>query len=216
MRNFLLVRAGDSIMKIEKFGSDRIKVTVSPVELDDWNINPKAISPDSPQLREFIASLIAQSCGSTGVELMGSNILVEARPQGDDFVFVITRVSPEFESMRRQIARSLKKQKLLNGQYKIKRGDTSESEYFIFNTLADFAYMLRDTGCKMFSDTTLYRYENKFCLELRKSSSDYQKCLCALSEYASCAKKGIGLHLSEHAEKFAGIGDYDAIMRIYV
>lgn len=202
-------------MKIERLSADKIKVTVSPIELDGWNINPKAISPDSPQLREFIASLITQSCRNTGVELLGSNILVEARPQGSDFVFVITKVSPEFESMKREISRSIKRQKLMSGQYRIKGRRCTGHTYFCFDSLEDFAHMLISVGCKAFIGTALYRFENKFCLEVRKDAPEYGKCCSILSEYAKRADSSFDICIGERARIFAQYSDYDAIVRCY-
>ena len=105
-------------MKIEKLGSNKIKVTVTPSELNVWDINPQSITPDSPQLREFIASLLAQSAEETGFDLASASILVEARPQGNDFVFVITRMA--YEDTQRELTRAIIRKKLLNGQYKAK------------------------------------------------------------------------------------------------
>ena len=94
-------------MKIEKLSSNKIRVTVTPSELTVWDINPQAISPDSPQLKEFIASLLAQSAEETGFDLASTSILVEARPQGNDFVFVITQLAYGIEETRKELTRAI-------------------------------------------------------------------------------------------------------------
>lgn len=74
-------------MKIEKLGSNKIKVTVTPSELNVWDINPQSITPDSPQLREFIASLLAQSAEETGFDLASCQHFGRGAPTGKRLCF---------------------------------------------------------------------------------------------------------------------------------
>lgn len=204
-------------MKIEKLGIGKIKVTVSHTELDTWNINPGAISPDSPQLKEFIGSMIARSAGETGIELSGSNVLVEARPQGDDFVFIITTVGSDTDKMHREILKTIKRQKLINGEYKAAAKTESTHTYYSFDTLAGFADMLGCAGCDVFENTTLYRGDKIYLLAIEKTHPFYDRCCAILSEHAKRLPDRLGdIYTGERARVFAESGDYDAIMRSYI
>lgn len=204
-------------MKIEKLGIGKIKVTVSHTELDTWNINPKAISPDSPQLKEFIGTMIARSAGETGIELSGSNVLVEARPQGEDFVFIITTVGSDTDKMHREILKSIKRQKLMSGEYKAAAKTESTRTYYSFNSLSDFAHMLKSAGCDTFEDTLLYRGDGIYLLAIEKMHPLYDRCCAHLCEYAKEHRSaGCDLYSQERASVFAKSCDYDAIMRSYI
>lgn len=204
-------------MKIEKLGIGKIKVTVSHSELNTWNINPKSISPDSPQLKEFIGSMIARSAGETGIELSGSNVLVEARPQGEDFVFIITTVGNDTDKMKTEIIKTIKRQKLMSGQYKAATKIESKNSYFEFDTLPLFAEMLRCTGLSWLDTSVLYKGENGYLLSLDKQHPLYERTSLTISEYAKkLPDSASDAYVSEHAKPFASAKDFDTLMRCYL
>ncbi len=154
-------------MKIEKLSSNKIRVTVTPSELTVWDINPQAISPDSPQLKEFIASLLAQSAEETGFDLASTSILVEARPQGNDFVFVITQLAYGIEETRKEFTRAIIRKKLLSGQYRAKSSSAPALSYFRFGALSDFAAFWRAAGPDGMDGAVLHEAEGAYILGLR-------------------------------------------------
>lgn len=204
-------------MKIEKLSTDKIKVTVTPEELNTWDINPREISPDLPQLKDFIASLIKQSYDADDDELLNSNILVEARPQGENFVFVITRVGYDYEKIQKQISGCVKKQKFLNGNYTSRIVSQNSMSYFIFDSLDDFCQMLNSVDCDMMQDTILYKSQNEFYLGIKRCKSDFTKLCTILSEYAKPIRHNvvINAYIHEHAVKFAEYKDYEALKRCF-
>ena len=204
-------------MKIEKLSLNKIRVTVTTGELNVWNINPKEISPDLPQLRAFIASLLEQSYDGIDEELINSNILVEARPHGDDFVFVITRMSADYKNIQKEIARSVKKQKFLSGNYKAKTVSENPCSYFAFDSLAAFAEMLCAVGCEPFIDTKLYRAKDELYLHVGRLRPDFKKLCMILSEYAKPLGHDASFvaYINEHASLFAQYNDFGAIKRCY-
>ncbi|MBE7026558.1 MAG: adaptor protein MecA [Ruminococcaceae bacterium] len=204
-------------MKIEKLSTDKIKVTVTPEELDTWDINPREISPDLPQLKDFIASLIKQSYNASDDELLNSNILVEARPQGENFVFVITRVGGDYEKIQKQISGCVKKQKFLNGNYTPRIVSEDAMSYFLFDSLDDFCQMLGSVGCKALQDTVLYKAQDGFFLGIKRLGSDFKKICSLVSEYAKSAghDAAVNAYICEHTTKFAEYKDYEALRRCF-
>ena len=204
-------------MKIEKLSTDKIKVTVTPEELNVWDINPREISPDLPQLKDFIASLIKQSYNASDDELLNSNILVEARPQGENFVFVITRVGYDYEKMQKQISGYVKKQKFLNGNYTPRVVSQNAMSYFMFDSLDDFCQMLDSVGYELLRDTVLYKSQNEFYLGIKRCRDDFNKLCVVLSEYAKPMGHDIctDAYIHEHAVKFAEHKDYEALRRCF-
>ena len=204
-------------MKIEKLGAGKIKVTVSHLELDTWDINPRAISPDSPQLKEFIGSMIAHTANETGIVLSGSNVLVEARPQGEDFVFIITTMGQDTDKMHREILKSVKRQKLISGEYKVCAKTESQSSYFFFDSLMHFAEMLSCTGCELFNGTALYRSEAGYVHMIEKTHPSYEKCILVLSEYAKKLSDTSGdVYACERLKPYADSCDFEKIMKCYI
>lgn len=203
-------------MKIERLSSNKIKVTVTPGELTVWDINPKAISPDSPQLREFITALLAQSADETGFDLTSASILVEARPQGSDYVFVITRMAQGFDQTQRELTKAIIRKKLLNGQFRAKQSETPASSYYGFDSLADFAALLRTAGCENLAGTALYQVGSQYYFAVNDALVEH-KHLCALaSEFAASAHgNSFGAYLAEHGRVFAESDRFAALARCY-
>ena len=204
-------------MKIEKLSTDKIKVTVTSDELDTLDINPREISPDLPQLKDFIASLIKQSYNTTDEELLNSNILVEARPQGENFVFVITRVGNDYEKIQKQISGYVKKQKFLSGNYIPRIVSEDAMSYFLFDSLYDFCQMLAAVGAEFMKDTILYKKQDKFYLGVKRRQNDFNKLCTILNEYAKPLGHDIctGAYICEHAVKFAEYKDYENLKRCF-
>lgn len=198
-------------MKIEKLSSNKIRVTVTPSELTVWDINPQAISPDSPQLKEFIASLLAQSAEETGFDLASASILVEARPQGNDFVFVITRLVYGIEETQKELTRAIIRKKLLNGQYRAKSSSAPALSYFRFESLTDFAAFWRAAGPAGMEGAALYEAEGQYLLGLRRTEAR----LRLLAEEFAAPVGSAELYLREHGRVFARAEDFDALARCY-
>lgn len=203
-------------MKFQKLDSNKIKVTVTPSELTVWDINPQAIAPDSPQMREFIASLLMQSAQEIGFDFASASILVEARPHGSDFVFVITRVSPDAVAAQKELTRAAIRKKLLNGQYRAKSVGSDTASYFKFDSLSAFAAFLRAEGAAELHDASLYKADGAYFLTINKPQACSAR-LCALvSEYAlQICGAAFGAYLREHGSVIAKQEDFDKLARCY-
>lgn len=200
-------------MKIEKLSSNKIRVTVTPSELTVWDINPQAISPDSPQLKEFIASLLAQSAEETGFDLASTSILVEARPQGNDFVFVITQLAYGIEETRKELTRAIIRKKLLSGQYRAKSSSAPALSYFRFGSLTDFAAFWRAAGPDGMDGAVLYEAEGAYILGLRRAETRLRLLAEEFAEPAG--SNGFELYLREHGRVFARAEDFEALARCF-
>lgn len=205
-------------MKIEKIAYGKIKVTLTPSELDVWNITPQT-SPDSPQMRSFITSLIKNSYGED--EISASNVLVEARLQGENFVFVITKIEDNFDAVQKEISKSVKRRKLLNGDYKLSCTQSGSHmsqkgyAYFLFDSLEDFSDMLRAGEKDIFNGCILYKSESGFLLKINKNASFYEKISALALEYSKQLNSSAASYIKEYASVFASYDDFDAIMRLY-
>lgn len=173
-------------MKIEKLSLNKIKVTVSPRDLMSWDISFESLSPDSPRLREFIMSLIRQAEYETGFDAFGANIMIEAMPQNNDFVFLITKVDNENAARTKQILRS----KLLNKEYRVvkKTVSTHKSvpDIFRFGSFEDFiAFLKAACNAQPLIEGELYVSEGVYYLKLPALTSAHKRMTTLAKEFAS-------------------------------
>lgn len=173
-------------MKIEKLSLNKIKVTVSPRDLMGWDISFESLSPDSPRLREFIMSLIRQAEYETGFDTFGANIMIEAMPQNNDFVFLITKVDSESAVRTKQLLRS----KLLNKEYRVvkKAVSTQKStpDVFRFDCFEDFITFLKAACCaQTLSEGELYVSEGVYYLKLPVLTAAQKRVATLAREFAA-------------------------------
>lgn len=201
-------------MKIEKLGSNKIKVTVTPSELNVWDINPQSITPDSPQLREFIASLLAQSAEETGFDLASASILVEARPQGNDFVFVITRMA--YEDTQRELTRAIIRQKTLKRAVPRKKQRRARALLLPLSLAPEFAAFWRAEGARDLQEAALYRADGGYYLGIKRAQKDYARVCALVSEYAAPVDAaGFDAYLGEHGSLIVRQDMFDDLSKCY-
>lgn len=203
-------------MKIEKLSLNKIKVTVSPRDLMGWDISFESLSPDSPRLREFIMSLIRQAEYETGFDAFGANIMIEAMPQNNDFVFFITKVDSESVS---RSAKQLLRAKLLNKEYRVvkKAVSTQKSmpEIYRFDSFEDFiAFLHAVRGAQDFADGELYAAEGAYYLKLPALTVAQKRMAAVAGEFAvKTDTKFLEAYLLEHGKLVAKNDGFAEILK---
>lgn len=203
-------------MKIEKLSLNKIKVTVSPRDLMGWDISFESLSPDSPRLREFIMSLIRQAEFETGFDAFGANIMIEAMPQNNDFVFFITKVDSESVS---RSAKQLLRAKLLNKEYRVVKKAVSSQKsvpgIFRFGSFEDFiAYLNAVRGGQDFSDGELYASDGAYYLKLPMLTQAQKRMAAVAGEFAvKNDTKFLEAYLLEHGKLVAKNDGFAEILK---
>ncbi len=80
-------------MRIEKIEGNKIRVTLSQEDLDNYHINIKMLRPDSPQLHTFLFKIMERVKRETGFNPYTGQIVVEATPSQEGIVLVVTKIS---------------------------------------------------------------------------------------------------------------------------
>lgn len=82
-------------MKIEKIEINRIKVTLSALDLIDMNVSVKSLTPSSPKLNSFLHEVMEKVKEETGFNPYTGQVMVEATPENDGVVLIVTKLSEE-------------------------------------------------------------------------------------------------------------------------
>ncbi len=112
------MKGSDIAVRIEKLELNKIKVTVYPVDLNDMNINIKALKPDSPQLHSFLFKIMEKVKRETGFNPYSGQIMVEALPVGDCMELIVTKICEKKNNIQKpalkKVHATLKNKKLSN------------------------------------------------------------------------------------------------------
>lgn len=204
-------------MKIEKLGLNKIKVTVSPRDLMSWDISFESLSPDSPRLREFIMSMIRQAEFETGFDAFGGNIMIEAMPQNNDFVFFITKVSSNMTESTKQVLR----RKLHNKEFRVVKKAVSPKKnlpcIYCFSSFEDFlSFFYTANSPKDFMGAELYRVNSLYYLKLPVITTAQKRLALLAEEFAvKNETKFLESYLMEHGVLIARNEDFENIYKSF-
>lgn len=194
-------------MKIERISHNKIKVTLSIDDLEEWNIDVENLSYNSPETQEMFWSMMKKAELEAGFYVDDSQLVVEAMPlQSEGFVIMVTRVDEDddFESIHKYIKSKFKKSEL-RVKRKSKRIGSSLMIY-MFSNFEDICAASMRLSDIYSGESTLYKYKEYYYLTLTKnctSNSSPETVEAILSEYGkkishTSIQEGF---LNEHAVK---------------
>lgn len=153
-------------MKIERIESNKIRVTLSSFDLVDMNVTAKSLTPSSPVLTGFLHDVMEKVVEKTGFNPYDGQVMVEATPDGDGIVLVVTKLSPE----------KPKKRKIKNVKVRVRKKNLSTYKFAEF---IDITYLFMATTPEDFIDGGLYDYNGDFYMVIPK---DAVKNICEFAE----------------------------------
>lgn len=174
-------------MKIEKLAYNKVRITVSIDDLNDWDISVDSIAQNTPQSRDMIYEIMRLAELQTGVKVENGKIMVEIMPTTEGLVMVATRI----EDLEEELSRPRKK------RYRVKTPDAPPAEaMYVFESFEDFIAFCRRAGGPVPGE--LYELSGVYCF------ISPAKC-AALSEFSTRRKKGLlsQSYLQEHGTLIA-------------
>ena len=85
-------------MKIEKINENKIRVMINQDEAREWNISPKKISQNTPEVQEMFWAAIRLAERDVDFSIEDSKLFVETVPgNGGEFDMMITKINSEDE-----------------------------------------------------------------------------------------------------------------------
>lgn len=158
-------------MKIEKITDNKIKVTITPVDLQERNINIDTLAYNSPATQELFWEVMEQAQSELGFDTSDSQLCIEAVPDSKDgFIVTITKLEDDedFEAVQKYVRGKLTKK---NNRNKKKKGKNPSS--LIIYALEDFddlCNLSRQIQPFYTGESSLYKYNGTYYLLLLRNS----------------------------------------------
>ena len=205
-------------MRIEKLSLNKIKVTVNTEDLAVYDISRETLSPESPRLRAFIVALMKRAELELGFHAPAGNVLIEAIAQGEDLVFLITRVEAQnAQTDKPSLTSEEKKARVKKGTYRVVEKSNvvkSEKQYYRFDSLEGFAALLQATVLPR--TAVLYKGADCYYLGLPCASVKAKQINNLMPEFATPVQAQVmEPYLKEHTKIIARGGEFDKILACF-
>lgn len=187
-------------MKIEKISYNKIKLTVSTLDMIKWGVSLDNFVQDTPEARELFWTLIKRAEFETGFSFEDSRLIVEAMPHKyDGIVLFVTKIEEDAFGT----AQTLKKSKVRAKAPRVK----PEAEIFRFDSIDGLINCVQTCNKDIVAD--LYEYLNNYYLIVCGN----EKICTYFIEYGDrLASDGYEItHIREHGNLIA---EGDAIYKI--
>lgn len=173
-------------MKIEKLNEDKIRITISIIDLEKKNIDFNSFMANSIESQEIFLEMLDEAEKRVGFTTEDYKIMIEALALNNgDFIFTITRIIPD-------------KQKFTKGNLHIKRKNNvinPKKSIYCFNSFNDFCDFCSCLSLKYinylnsFSEGfSLYMYNNKYFLiisNINRNSPVFSYITSIISEFST-------------------------------
>ncbi len=175
-------------MKIEKIEMNKVKVTISALDLVNMNINIKSLTPNSPGLHDFLFEVMEEVRVQTGFNPYSGQVVVEATPNEGGIILTVTRLAEEKAAPKRP------------KKIRVAGHRTPQRHTYRFDSFEDLCELFASAESSEFEKASLYEYDNKFFLILPKTVK------LSLSEFAetyspiSLGESFLAEHGKLHAE----------------
>ena len=141
-------------LKIEKIEINKIRVTLSALDLIDMNVSVKSLTPDSPMLHGFLHEVMEKVKAETGFNPYSGQVMVEATPSDDGIVLIVTKLSEEKKKKPKGIRVT---------------GHRSASKItYRFRHFENVCNAFLHTDSKKFEKASLYEYMDNFYIVIHK------------------------------------------------
>ncbi|MBQ7717801.1 MAG: adaptor protein MecA [Clostridia bacterium] len=142
-------------MKIEKISYNKIKMTVSALDMIKWGVSLDNFVQDTPEARELFWTLIKRAEFETGFSFDDSRLMVEAMPHKyDGIVLFVTKIEDDILN----IPQTVKKSKIRAKAPRVRTGE----EIFRFDGIDGLINCLKNFDKDIQAD--LYKYLDNYYL----------------------------------------------------
>lgn len=175
-------------MKIEKIELNKIKVTISALDLVNMNINIKSLTPNSPGLHDFLFEVMEEVRAQTGFNPYAGQVVVEATPNEGGIILTVTRLIDEKPAPKRPRNIRVAKPKSL------------QRLTYRFNSFENLCELFASSeGCE-FKKASLYEYNENFFLIMPPHNNLSLSEFAETGNSASLSESFLAEHGKLHAE----------------
>lgn len=175
-------------MKIEKIEMNKIKVTISALDLVNMNINIKSLTPNSPSLHDFLFEVMEEVRAQTGFNPYSGQVVVEATPSEGGIILTVTRLAEENPAPCRP-----KKVRVVGHR-------SPQKLTYSFSSFENLCELFSASETAEFVKASLYEYNEQFFLTLPKHNNLSLAEFATPADSASLGESFLGEHGKLHAE----------------
>jgi adapter protein MecA 1/2 len=163
-------------VRIEKLNDNKIKVTLTTMDLVNLDIDIKQLAPDSKELHAFLFHIMETIRLETGFNPYSGQVMVEATPSRDGISILVSKLKNNSKRITKAQFNSAKGVKA-----KLKTED--KTEIFYFENFDDLCAALAASPRDSLHCGALYKLGDTYCFVI-KDGKQNRKCLAVMSEFA--------------------------------
>ena len=225
----ILIMRGSDTMKIERLSENQIKLTLTPADLREHNINiEELIKPSSEQTKELFKDIMEQAFDSCGFSFENTPLMIEAAPLSvDGLMLIVTRLPEQTDpkekaallSQNKETRRFRKKPMIRHEPKKLSDEGIMLYSFDSLEHAGLAAAHLKDVFCGF---SQLYKYQQRYFFLLQQPVSKNGEADSAvervLSEYGQKHTPSVlaKYHLMEHGELLLDDPCVDRLAELYL
>ena len=164
-------------MKIEKLNNNKIKVTLTTMDLINLDIDVEQLAPDSKELHTFLFHIMETIREETGFNPYNGQVVVEATPSHEGISILVSKLCCE--------SKKITKERFNNAKgVKAKLKDLSYAKIFYFKNFEDMCMALAQVPESSLSGGSLYKLNDTYCFII-KNDIHSSRCSAIMAEFAA-------------------------------
>ena len=141
-------------LKIERINRNKLKITISHKDLNDWDIDIKTLTYNSAQAQDMFWAVVKLANDETGFFTDNSQLLVEAFIKSDSFIMDITKLTFVDDVRSVRTRKEPKKRKIYN------------PVIFAFTDLDTAITACKSIENRFIGKSKLYKYDGQYVILL--------------------------------------------------
>ncbi len=184
-------------MRIEKLNNNKIKVTLTTMDLINLNIDVEQLAPDSKELHTFLFHIMETIKEETGFNPYNGQVIVEATPSQDGISILVSKIAGDAKKITKDDFKQAR-------GVKAKVREASASKIFYFTSFEDICMALAEVPSNTLAECLLYKLHDTYCFIVKKDTAS-SICHAVMTEFAvkSSESSMRGIHIREHGELIA-------------
>lgn len=164
-------------MRIEKLNSNKIKVTLTTMDLINLDIDVEQLAPNSKELHTFLFHIMETIREETGFNPYNGQVIVEATPSKEGIIILVSKIACD-------------KKKISRENFNRARGVTAKvkqlsgSRIFYFKNFDDMCMALAEAPVNSLSSGFLYKLNSTYCFIIKNDMCN-NVCSAVMTEFAA-------------------------------
>ena len=197
-------------MNIERLDRNKLKITLSDMDFEDFSVSKQELASDRNVLHGFILKLMDAISMETDFNPYSGNIMIEAKEQDEGMSIIISKAINKSKYTKSE----LKQARHIKATAKTPKNVVTKKDIYntyIFDSFEDVCDVLSLVNNYVHEDSSLYKYNGKYCYltVIGDRFVGYDDLLCRtlsiMSEYSKESQPGelTQKHITEHGELVA-------------